>query len=92
MPVPISTTARASSTEARNCSAAPPPLPIGGDADLGGALARGGQDVVLGDVGLGEGPARRGDRAGSACSAWVARYRPDGAATREHGPGVARWS
>ena len=58
MPVPISTTARASRTEARNRSAAPPPVPIGDDADLLGAGARGRQHLVLGDELLGVGPAR----------------------------------
>ena len=64
MPVPISTTARASSTEARNRSAAPPPEPIATTPDLLGARAGGGEDVVLGDEGLGVGPARGLDRGG----------------------------
>ena len=64
MPVPISTTARASSTEARKRSAAPPPEPIGDDADLLGAGAGGGEDLVLGDERLGVGPARGLDRRG----------------------------
>ena len=58
MPVPISTTARASRTEARKHSAAPAPEPIGDDTDLLGARACGGQDLVLGDVLLGVGPGR----------------------------------
>ena len=49
VPVPISTTERASRTDARNRSAAPPPEPIGDDADLLRARPRRREDVVLGD-------------------------------------------
>src|SRR3954447_11038064 len=57
VPVPISTTARASIMDARNRNTAPPPLPIGATPT---SLAQGPgsrEDVVLADELLGVGPA-----------------------------------
>ena len=59
VPVPISTTARASSTEARNRRAAAAAGADRDDADLLGAGARVGQDLVLGDELLGVGSSSR---------------------------------
>ena len=56
VPVPISTTARASIRAASIRRAAPPPEPIATHADLLGAGAGGGEDLVLADVVLGVGP------------------------------------